>query len=233
MKPKPHANTNRRRGMKPRRTFDKLAADLARFDFSTRDGAHRFYCHAVETWTAGEIVFMAGMSLRIVQDESGARATATLDELSREAYAEMKSAARIGYLGARPHRLDALTEKTIPELQAARTRNPHPRKRTGADGQAVTKAEAAKRLGISRRALYDLLKNPRNAWGLYPAILDHARTFYAYCDENAARIAAHKSRKRNRTRKPDIRLTASGSVEKVAQIVDDDDEIFGSRVRRT
>lgn len=213
MKPKAPTNPKRRRGMRPRRTFDELAADISRFDFSSRAGANDFYCHALKAWTAGEIVFMAQMSPRIVPDENWARATETLDELRAEAYAEMKSAARIGYLGATPNRLDPLTEKTIRELQAAQVRNQHPRKRTGPDGCAVTKTEAADALGISRPALYALLRNPGNAWELSPAHLGSWTIFRRYLDTHAGTIDAHRASKRKRKRRPDIRLTKTGRIE--------------------
>jgi len=176
MKPKNDRNPNRRRGMHPARDFDTLAADLARFDFSTRSGAHGFYCHAVEKWTAGEIIRMRQMSPRMTGDDPAAvtRAIDTLDELKAVALMELGAGADRGYLGAkRTHggtMLDpgGLLEKTIRELQAGHApRNAHPRKQRGTNGQAVKKTEAANALGITRPTLDKYLTNPTPPFG-YP-----------------------------------------------------------------
>ena len=216
-------NPNRRRGMHPMRDFQALAADLARFDFSTRSGANKFYIHAADKWTTGEIIRMRQMKPRMTGDDPAAvaLAQATIDELRDTAIAEITAAADRGYLGAkRTHGgtmvegAERLVEKTIRELQAGRTqRNAHPRKRTGADGKAVTPTEAANALGVSRQTIYAPLKDPCNAWGLLPAHITSWAVFRRYLDENADRIAAHKAQKRNRNRRPDIRLTATGRTE--------------------
>ena len=269
-------NPNRRRGMHPMRDFQALAADLARFDFSTRSGANEFYIHAADKWTTGEIVRAwtfrtnihgydpaepaerreclclsradgiaaldryglaeteagkaivekwktrdATLQFYVTRTNPVALAIETLSELRDTAIAEIRAAEDRGYLGTkRTHGgtmaegAERLLEKTIRELQAGRTqRNAHLRKRTGADGKAVTPTEAANALGVSRQTIYALLKDPRNAWGLLPAHITSWAVFRRYLDENADRIAAHKAQKRNRNRRPDIRLTATGRTE--------------------
>lgn len=222
MKPKTHRNPNRRRGMHPMRDFQELAADLGRFDFSTRTGANGFYCHALKKWTTGEVIYMRQMSPRMTGDDptAVARAIDTLDELKAVALAELGAGADRGYLGAsRKHDGSmpdpgGLLEKTIRELQAGHApRNAHPRKRTGIDGKAVTKTEAARELGVSRPTIYALLKSPQNPWGLFPAHLTSWRVFRTYLDENADKIKAHDGGKRQRKRRPDIRLTKTGRTD--------------------
>jgi len=218
------AKSNRRRGMHPMRDFDTLAADLARFDFSTRAGANVFYCHAAKSWTCGEIIFMRGMKPRMTGDDPAAVALAksTIDDLRDEALCEMAKAAQRGYLGTKlthggtmTEGVGQLLEKTIRELQNAKAkpRNQHPRKQHGSDGKAVTPTEAAEALGVSRQTIYALKRNPANAWGLLPAHLTSWAVFSVYLDKNADRIAAHRIGQRNRNKRPAIRLTSKGRID--------------------
>jgi len=187
----------------PTRDFEALAADLARFDFSTHETAQRFIRYAADSWTCDEITFMLGMKPRMIPGIEANNCIWALDELQQYKDRAKDSACERGYLQSSITRGDDLRvlksisctdmgngkckfqvtyekpvdgafydygklgRKTIRELQAdnAKPRNKHPRKQRGADGQAVTKTEAANALGITRPTLDKYLTNPTPPFG--------------------------------------------------------------------